>query len=153
MRIKTSDIWSSSFWLVLSIFICIEAYILDIGNFHNPGAGFMPFWTGLVIGIFSLMLLIMTLIKKEGGGNGGVLERIKWKNIILVVISMYIYAIIFEKLGYVITTLIFIGILLRIIENKKWYIAAIVALTAALASYLVFQIWLKTQLPKGILRI
>jgi putative tricarboxylic transport membrane protein len=146
--VEISDRWSSSFWIIFSILICIESFRLGIGSFHAPGTGFFPFLAGMVFGILSLILFILTFIRKSK--REGISEKIRLKNIILVLASLFVYAIILEKLGFVVSTLFFISGLLMIIERKKWYIATIIAIISTLACYIVFQVWLQSNLPKGI---
>jgi putative tricarboxylic transport membrane protein len=146
---EISDRWSSSFWLLFSILICIESYRLDIGSFHAPGTGFFPFWVGMVFGILSLLLLVLTFVRS--GKRVGISEKVRWKSIILVLASLFIYAVVLEKLGFLVSTLLFIGALLIIIERKKWLIVGIIAILSTLAFYIVFQVWLQSNLPKGLL--
>lgn len=154
MRVSTSDTGTGTFWLFLSILICIGSYRLGLGGYHNPGPGFLPFWTGVVCGVLSSILLISTLRKKrKSNGGGGIFEKVKWRDVILVVASMLIYAAVLEKIGFVISTMIFVGALLRIIGQLKLRMVAIVAVSTALASYAIFELWLHTQLPKGLLGI
>ena len=145
---EISDRWSSSFWLLFSVLICIESYRLDIGSFHAPGTGFFPFWVGMVFGILSLLLLVLTFVQE--GKRAGISEKVRWRSIILVLLSLLIYAVVLEELGFVVSTLLFIVALLMIIERKKWLIVAIIAILSTLAFYIVFQVWLQSNLPKGI---
>jgi putative tricarboxylic transport membrane protein len=147
--VEISDRWSSSFWLIFSILVCIESYRLGIGSFYAPGTGFFPFWAGMVFGIFSLLLLVQTFIRARK--REGISERIRWGSIILVLTSLFIYAIVLEKLGFIVSTLLFIAALLMIIEHKKWHIVTIIAIISTLVFYIVFQVWLQSNLPKGIL--
>jgi putative tricarboxylic transport membrane protein len=80
----------------------------------------------------------------------GISEKVRWKSIILVLASLFIYAVVLEKLGFLVSTLLFIGALLIIIERKKWLIVAIIAILSTLAFYIVFQVWLQSNLPKGL---
>ena len=146
---EISDRWGSSFWLIFSMLICIESYRLDIGSFHAPGTGFFPFWVGMVFGALSLLLLVFTFVRE--GKRAEISEKVRWRSIILVLASLFIYAVVLEKIGFVLSTLLFIGALLMIIERKKWHIVAIIALLSTLAFYIVFQVWLQSNLPKGIL--
>ena len=146
---EISDRWSGSFWLLLSILICIESYRLGIGSFHAPGTGFFPFWVGMVFGALSLLLLVLTFVRE--GKRVGISEKVQWRSIILVLASLFLYAVVLEKIGFVVSTLLFIGALLMITERKKWYVVAIVAILSTLAFYIVFQVWLQSNLPKGIL--
>jgi predicted branched-subunit amino acid permease len=54
-------------------------------------------------------------------------------------------------LGFVITTFLFILFLLRAVERRKWLLSASAALSISAAFYIVFGLWLKAQLPAGIL--
>ena len=146
---EISDRWGSSLWLIFSILICIESYRLGIGSFHAPGTGFFPFWVGMVFGMLSLVLLVLTFIRE--GKRVGITEKIQWRSIILVLASLFLYAVVLEKIGFVVSTLLFIGALLMIIERKKWHIVVIIAILSTLAFYIVFQVWLQSNLPKGIL--
>jgi putative tricarboxylic transport membrane protein len=146
---EISDRWGSSFWLIFSTLICIESYRLGIGSFHAPGTGFFPFWVGMVFGALSLLLLVLTFVRE--GKRVEISEKVRWGSIILVLASLFIYAVVLEKIGFVLSTLLFIGALLIIIERKKWHIVAIIAILSTLAFYIVFQVWLQSNLPKGIL--
>lgn len=150
---KNPDRWSSSFWLIFSIIVCIESFRLGIGSFYNPGDGFLPFLAGIAFAIFSLLLLIQTFLTNQKNRDERILEKIKWKNIILVLAFLLIYALIVEKLGFVLSTLLFVSLLLRIIERKNWYVVAIIAVASSLLSYAIFQLWLQSQLPRGIFGI
>lgn len=145
------DLCSSLFWLVFSIILTVESYRLDIGDFHNPGPGFLPFWAGVIFAILSSVLIIMNLNKKRGDEDQ--YRQKKWKNLIFVIVILYIYAILVEKLGFIIITFLFVGVLLTVIERKKFYIAALFGVISALVAYIIFHVWLQTQLPRGILGI
>lgn len=145
---KKPDRFSSTFWLIFSIFVCFESYRLDIGDFHNPGPGFSPFLMGAVFGILSIILLILSFIQKDE--VEAVFEKIRWKSVILVLAALFIYSIFLEKIGFVGTTFLFVVILLGVIEGKKWYIVIFAGIASALLSYIIFQLWLQSQLPKGI---
>jgi hypothetical protein len=41
--------------------------------------------------------------------------------------------------------------LFRFVEPQKWVVAVGGSALASIASYVVFELWLKTQLPRGIL--
>ena len=50
--------WSGLFWLVFSIFVCVDAVRMGRGSFQVPGPGFLPFWSGVVVGILAILLLV-----------------------------------------------------------------------------------------------
>ena len=153
---KKLDRLSSIFWLILSVAICIHSYKLGLGRFHNPGPGFLFFWSGVVLGVFSMMILLPTMkghkeASKESQEN--IFENVKWVKIVSVLVSLVIYGLILEWLGFLLSTIFFIAFLLRSIESKKWYIIAFVSIASAFLSYALFELCLQARLPKGIFGI
>jgi hypothetical protein len=140
---------SSLLGLLFSIFVCVESYRLDIGKFHNPGPGFFPFWLGMILGFFSLLLFFLSFAAAADGE--GIFKKAKWGSIFLVLASLLIYSLVLIPIGFVGSTFLLVVALIWVIERRKWYILMIVAVAASLSSYLIFQVWLQSQLPKGIL--
>ena len=87
--------------------------------------------------------------KEQSGASRG--ESPIWKRIVLAVAALVVFGLLFESLGYVISTFLFIAFLLRAVEQQKWGLAVVVAFFTALATYLVFGLLLQTPLPGGIL--
>ena len=70
---------------------------------------------------------------------------------ILVVISVLLYALLMERLGFIPTTLLLFIFLLGVVERKKWFFTISTSVLVTGITYLIFEIWLKSQLPKGLL--
>jgi putative tricarboxylic transport membrane protein len=62
-----------------------------------------------------------------------------------------VFGLLFESLGYVISTFLFIAFLLRVVERQRWSLVVVIAFFTSLATYLVFGLLLNTPLPAGIL--
>jgi len=61
-----------------------------------------------------------------------------------------LYGFFLERLGFVFSTFVLMSFLLGWIEGTNWARSLAVASAAALASYGIFELWLKIRLPKGI---
>ena len=72
---------------------------------------------------------------------------------VLTVIALLAYAVGMEYLGFLVSTIFFIGFLLRAIEPRRWSIVILASLLTAVLSYCIFELWLQSQLPKGPLQI
>jgi putative effector of murein hydrolase len=57
-----------------------------------------------------------------------------------------------EWLGFAIVTLLLFIFLLMVIEKKRWFFAVPVSLAVTLIAYLIFEVGLQSQLPRGILQ-
>ena len=139
------DLTSALFWLAFAIFFSIESLTqLKLGTLHQPGPGFFPFWAGVVLGLLSLILVLNSLRNRERLSLSGLKS---WK-LLLVAGALLAYLLLLETLGFVTITFLFLFLLLRL-EYKGWMFSAASALAGAVASYAIFQLWLKTQLPAG----
>jgi putative tricarboxylic transport membrane protein len=147
-----ADRISGAFWFLFSLFISFESYKLGLGTVRQPGPGFLFFWIGIVIAILS-WVVILTSFKKQSieEFRVSVFEGSNIAKLLLVVGSLFIYALLIEWLGFLIVTLLLFIFLLRIIEKKKTWFAVLVSLAITAFSYLLFELGLQSQLPKGLL--
>jgi putative tricarboxylic transport membrane protein len=146
-------------WFVLGISICIGSVRLKLGSFSTPGPGFLPFLSGASLGIFGLILAFPTIFdrlrKGEESKNDKGLNKWDWKkflNPLLAVISLLVYIVLLEPLGFLLTTFLFLLLLFKLSEPKRWLAPLIFSVTAAILSYLLFSVWLQCQFPRGLIK-
>ena len=145
------DQWSSLFWLVISVLVCVESIRMGIGSFQSPGPGFLPFWSGVTVCILSALLWVISTLKKEEAGKiRNLWKEMKWSKVILVAASLLIYSTILPGLGFLITTFGLMTLLFSIVERSRLWIQATIALVTVMVTYITFYWWLGVQLPKGI---
>jgi putative tricarboxylic transport membrane protein len=149
MGVKADRI-SGFFWLFFSIFIAIEAKRLGLGTLHKPGPGFLYFWTSIALGIMSIIILIRAWTNKVEPGET-IFGKQNLSKIFSVLIAVFLYAFFMDHLGFIPITLLLFIYLLGVIEKKKWYFTIFVSVIVTAAAYLIFEIWLKSQLPRGLL--
>jgi hypothetical protein len=148
----SSDQLSGFFWLAISIFVCIEASRVGIGDVHSQGPGFLPFLSGVMLGTFSIILVVTNTLKKQGKGNiADIWKGISWGKVILVLILLFTYAFLLPTIGYLVATFGLIILLFGIVGKTKVWIKIVAGIITVLATYIVFYVWLEVQLPKGIL--
>ena len=149
---KYRDIISSLFWIVLGAGVCYGAYDLELGAFSNPGPGFIFFWAGLAIVALSLALFIRA-IKDEA--VPGELKRvfwmeIRWSKIVTVMGALLSYAIIFTKLGFILSTILLLIFLFKAVEPQGWTKVILGSLITTFIVYVVFHLWLRVSFPRGL---
>lgn len=149
---EKADRASGLFWLIFSVFISYQSYKLGLGTLHQPGPGFLFFWTGIVTALLSLPVMVRSLRKRSPGeARESIFLRWNATKVVLVLISLFLYGLLMERLGFLIVTLLFFLFLLGVLEKKKWSFAVLVSLIVTAASYMVFEMALQSQLPKGLL--
>ncbi len=139
-------------WLFFSVFIMIESYRMGLGSLHQPGPGFLYFWAAIALAILSSVILMRGWKSKRAGeaemalfGGDSIVK------VILVLISVFLYAFLMEPLGFIPVTLLFFIFLLGFIEKKGVFFTACVSVLVTVIAYLIFEKWLQSQLPRGIL--
>ncbi len=147
-----ADRISGSFWLIFSVIVCIESYGMGLGTLYRPGPGFLFFWTGIFLGIMSLLVLLKAgSSKTEGDSKRAIFGHVNLKKILVVLISVFLYTLLLEKIGFIPLTLLLFVFLLGIIEGRGWLMTILTSVIVTFTAYLLFDTWLKTQLPKGLL--
>jgi putative tricarboxylic transport membrane protein len=152
---NSADLLSGFFWAGVSIFVAVESFRLNVGTFHNPGPGFLPLCSAVIFGALGFVLIVTNIRKKRWERRAGDLwKHVEWKKVVWVVLSLFLYAFLFSKIGYLLATVGEMTFLLRITRRSKMWIPEIAsALMIALASYLLFRVLMGIQLPKGLLEL
>jgi len=135
-------------WIILAIYVCIVSYKLGIGTLYNPESGFIPFLSGTVIGILGSIILYQEINKKGEGTNWG---AAKWGKMGIVIVCIIGYSILLQKLGFIITTYFAMILFFKIFGMEKWLSIILYSFFSTMFIYIVFDIWLQCQFPKGIL--
>jgi putative tricarboxylic transport membrane protein len=143
-----ADSAGALFWVAVGILACYGATRLGLGSVTEPGAGFIFFWSGLILAVLSLIGFAQSRRNAEDTVQEAV--QIGWVQIALVLLSLLLYAFFLERLGFVLTTFILLSFLLGWIEGINWARSLGVASAAAMASFAIFELWLKIRLPKGV---
>jgi hypothetical protein len=100
----------------------------------------------------SLIVLIRAWVsKEEEGPHPTIFGTQKVSKIIYVMISLFLYALLMETIGFIPVTLLLFIFLLGFIEKKGWFYTIFVSIVVTVISYLIFETWLQSQLPKGLL--
>ena len=150
---KSGDLGSGIFWLLISLWVIFESTHFGFGKLQAPGAGFVPFWSGVALASLSIFLMGLDIFKKSPMDKENGFAEIRWGKWGLILAVLFGYALLLETLGFILCTLFFMIVLLRFVEPQRWLPVLLVALITTGASYLIFQLWLKSQLPRGFLGI
>ena len=146
------DIFSSLFLLAFAVFIAIESCRLGLGEWNSPGAGYFSLGAATLLGVTSLSVFAKGLRKrsaKENAISGA--EQFQSKNVVFVLGGMIVYALLFDKAGFILCTFLMITFFLRAVFPQRWFVTLSTAFFCAVGSYLLFNVLLGAELPKGVL--
>ena len=142
-----ADRWIGFLFALFSLYVCVESVRLGLGTYQEPGAGFVSFCAGMILGVLSLSLIFLALAHRTKNEE-------TWHNpgrILMVFLALLGFALLVEWLGFILTTFLLMWFLLKIVEQRGWGFSIGVALVVTGTSYVVFDVWLMAELPAGIL--
>ncbi len=143
---------SSIFFGGVGVFFTLYARTVEIGAWNEPGPGFLPFWGGMVLAVMSGALLLHTFWGKLPPITQSFFPRPdSWKRVAATFAALIVYNLLLTPLGFMLTTFLFIGFLVRFIFPQTWTRTLVAAGLSALAARLLFINFLETQLPRGFL--
>jgi len=148
--VKRTYVVVNIFWLVLSTAVCVESWSLKVGGLHNPGPGFLPFYTAILLGLLALISLLQTLKESEGPASeiwGG----IQLGKLAILLGTLFLYVFLLDRLGFLLGTFLLLLVLFRIVEPYGWKTILLSSLLTIGGTYLFFVILLESRLPRGFL--
>lgn len=146
--------FSASILLILfSLAVCREAYKLSLGQPGRPGPGLVPFILSVALFLLSGSYFFTTLWKLRREKEIHLWQGLRWKKAMLVVVMLFAYALFLEKVGFLLSTLLFLMAIFTWVDKTKWYWIYLGSPGITFLFYAVFKLWLKIQLPVGLLSI
>ena len=140
----------AAFWLVFAAFLFWAGYDLGVGRPNDPGAGFLIFWSGVLIALFAAWILVESL-RETGASLASVWEGVRWGKVAIAVVGLILYAAALSVLGFLLATSLLMLLLLRAIDPVPWARAIAVALAATFGVWWVLERVLSVRLPDGLL--
>lgn len=140
-------------WIGFASLVCLGGLKLGFGSFQQPHAGFMPFLSGLVLGLLALADLISGVAThwRQEKADEEIWPSIRWGKLFFTLALLFIYTILFNTLGFIIATIPLLFFLYRLMEPRPWWVALPASVVTTLLLYLGFKVGLDSQLPTGFL--
>jgi len=141
---------SSLFFILFSLYICWQSIELGFGSFAKPGPGFISLLAGISLGLLSLFILFGAVIAQKATQDSAG-QIIPWVPLMTTFGCLVGFTLLMKTLGFSLTTFLFIGILLRVVAKKGWTLSLLASFGITLATYVIFELFLQSQLPEGFL--
>jgi putative tricarboxylic transport membrane protein len=82
----------------------------------------------------------------------GIWAGIEFQNVLIIVVSLIAYALLLERLGFLISAFLFLFVLFGAFDSRRWFFSLGVSLITILITYTLFVLVLRVELPSGLLR-
>ena len=142
---------AGTFFLLVGAFFVVYARTVDIGSWSEPGPGFMPLCGGALMAAMAIALLVGSFRRAGPVMPSFFPKPDSWKRVLATFISLGVYGLVLEHVGFTLTTFLFVTYLVKFIFPQTWTRALLVGFLASMGARLLFVNFLKTQLPAGYL--
>jgi hypothetical protein len=145
--------------------IAVVGASYGLTNVTGVGAGFFPTVAGILVAVSGLLWLVQLAVARrapvspsddlddlvdladEDSEEAEFPDRAGWARVGIIVAAVLAAAILLPVIGYTITMTAMLAVVLFFVSKRPWWLAVAVGVGAAVASRLVFESWLGTELP------
>jgi len=150
---KRPDLIAAAALAGLAGFVLFESRKLTFGSFRAPQTGFFPRVLGILLVLLALGELVRALRLSAPGPSREKIAGEAWVRLGAALVTMVGFALVLERLGFLLATFILMVLLLRAIEASRWSKVFLVAALTSLLTYGLFAWLLGVPLPAGILGV
>lgn len=139
--------------LLFAIYIGYESTLIETGaDFGKVGAGFLPFWLSVGLGITSAALLGRAIVLPENRFTFKFFSDRTGRIRVIWVLAGYLLAVaVMKPLGMMISLALLMAVTMPAFGSRSWKAIAFTSIVTPVCVYVVFGLWLKVDLPMGIL--
>jgi flagellar biosynthesis component FlhA len=157
---KYGDVIAGGFLIGLSTYIFIASFGIKMLTASRIGSAFVPQVTSVLLAIAGAFILINGIKKVKANdvkveqGNDSKEKPIKIYSVIATLVSIFLYILLLEDIGFLIMTALYLFIQFYILASKSERNIPIFIVTAVVISgciYFIFANVFQLMLPSGIL--
>lgn len=139
--------------LAIGIALLVAASRFSFLTQGIPGPGFLPLLISVGIVASGVVLIASAFKRDQAPERKPILwpPFAGWLRVGGMLAAMAASFLLLETLGFLLVTVIFMAALVYGLGERSWRILATVPLLSAIALYVVFAVWLRVPLPKGII--
>lgn len=147
---KSWQRYAGLFFLVVSAVVIQQSvWVLRLLDHGQPGSGFMPFALGVIMAGLSLWHIAVNLGPEEG--RVPFWEPSAWRRPLLALAIASVYVVVFDDVGAISSVVVLVTCWLFLVEHKPAWVSLLAGATTGLVVYLLFDRFLQTPFPRGIL--
>jgi hypothetical protein len=116
----------------------------------GPGAGYFPFYIGLIVCISSVGILVQSLAAKSRD-TGTFVDRVQLNRVLSVLLPAVVYVLGIRFLGLYVASSIYIAIFMIVLGKYKALRSVLIGVIVSAVFFVMFEVWFKVPLFKGTL--
>ena len=142
-------------WILIGGAISILSWRIGLGSFREPGPGFVALASGISLVVIGVIITLQDTFSKHtsdaGPGSGRSLLQRQSPRLVYTLSLLVGYGLLLETLGYIVTTSLLMFGLFYDRGSNRFFPSVLASVLTVGLTYLIFNTWLRVQLPRGIL--
>jgi hypothetical protein len=145
------DFIATIFFIVFATTMAVQSTQYGLGRLGDPGPGFLPFFSSVCIGLLSFGELLSGIRKVKRQNKLEFKLGPSWqKAIYLMGVSFLYTSTLLNRLGYVVSTTLWLISILWIGDIRSWKTILLITGLVIIISYFLFEKMANLPLPKGV---
>jgi hypothetical protein len=153
-RNSTLDAIVAACLMVVALVVIVEARRLGAGwTTDGPGAGYFPFYVGLVLLGSGAAIFVGALRRRRAAGDddGVFVDRVQLRRVLSVLLPSAVYVAAIMVLGLYVASAIFIAVFMVWLGKYKAWKSVVTGIAVMVFFFVLFEVWFKVPLYKGAL--
>ena len=150
-RNNTVDAVVAVVLLVVGVVVVVEARALGASwTSDGPGAGYFPFYIGLILCISSIGIFYQAVVSKARD-TGGFVDREQLVRVLSVLLpaAVYVFAVVF--VGLYVASAVYIAVFMVVLGKYPVWKGVLIGVLVNAFFFAMFEVWFKVPLYKGTL--
>jgi hypothetical protein len=132
-------------WLAFALAVLFASVRLGIGRPSDPGPGFIFCLSASLLALLAVTVLVVPPKRDELAAATG--DNSSTSSILSAVTLLILYAWLFERIGFLVTTALMMATIVWLGGIRKWTRVAAFAVAATTGAYVLLHGWLGVRLP------
>ena len=146
---NTVDAVVAAILFVIGTVVVFQAWRLGARWMSDgPGAGYFPFYIGVIICISSLGILFQSLVSKSRD-TGTFVDRVQLNRVLSVLLPAAVYVLVIRFLGLYVASAIYIAVFMVVLGKYKPVKSVLLGVIVSAVFFVMFEVWFKVPLFKG----
>lgn len=154
-RNSTIDAIVAACLMAIGVVVIVEARRLGAGwSSDGPGAGYFPFYIGLILAVCGAAIFVQSLLARSRSGAGEdevFVDSVQLKRVLSVLLPSAVYVGVIMLLGLYLASALFIALFMIILGKYPWLKAVVLGVAVNALFFMMFEVWFKVPLYKGVL--
>ncbi|MBL8288761.1 MAG: tripartite tricarboxylate transporter TctB family protein [Rubrivivax sp.] len=151
-RNSTVDLFVAACLAVAGAVVIVEARRLGATwQSDGPGAGYFPFYIGLILAVCGVALFVQALNARKSDDSVFV-DTVQLRQVLSVLGPSVLYVAVTVLLGIYIASALFIALFMIVLGRYAVLKSGVVGVAIGALFFLMFEVWFKVPLYKGLLQ-